>query len=228
MKLLSGILILIVAHFYPHSEIESMNSTQLVGSVSGTVVLAPKNSTFRSGGRLYGRPSTSSSQKTVTDSVLVVITGIMANPVSNSKSDKILNQKDQKFTPGLLAVKQNGSVRIVNSDPVYHNVFSLSSTKKFDVGRRPKGESYDVTFDKPGVVDVFCDIHSNMHAVIHVLPVDAVAWTKIKSGDSFHLTDIPEGSYQLTVYALGYQEASIDIDISPDDEKQVGTITLNS
>lgn len=230
MKLLSGILILIVAHFYPHSDIEIkiVNSLQLTGSVTGKVVLAQKNSTIRSGGRLYGRPSSSSSRKAVTDSVLIVITGSMSNPVLNSKSDQILNQKDQKFTPGLLAVKQNESIKIINSDPVYHNVFSLSNTKKFDVGRRPKGEHYTVTFDKPGVVDVFCDIHSNMHAVIHVLPPNAVAWTKVKSGDSFRFAEIPVGNYQLTVYALGYQEAFVNIDVSSGDENQVGTITLNS
>ncbi len=195
-------------------------------SVEGTVVLAPKNQPARFGGRLYGRPAPSSTKQSSSDSVLVVITGITSDKTISTKA-QYLNQKDQQFVPSILPVSAGGTVRIQNSDPVYHNVFSLTSPNKFDVGRRPKGEHFDVSFEKPGVVDVFCDIHSNMYAIIYVLPPNTISWTKIKSGDSFIFSDIPDGDYELTFYALGYQEANSKIKLRNGQTHQAGTITLN-
>ncbi|MBO6523134.1 MAG: hypothetical protein JJ971_04850 [Balneolaceae bacterium] len=200
--------------------------TVISGSIEGTAILAPKNRPVRFGGGLYGRSAPSASSQSSSDSILVVLKGTPSNIASESAS-YFLNQKDQQFVPSLLAVKLGGMVRIQNSDPVYHNVFSLTSPHKFDVGRRPKGEHFDVTFEKPGVVDVFCDIHSNMHAIIYVLPENAVAWTKIKSGDTFSFSDIEDGSYELTLYALGYQESTSQIDVQSGQTYQTGTITLN-
>lgn len=196
------------------------------GSVEGTAVLTPKNRPVRFGGGLYGRPSPSGASQASSDSILVVLKGVGANN-SLPQAFQFLNQKDQKFVPSLLPVELGGRVRIQNSDPVYHNVFSLTSPHKFDVGRRPKGEHFDVTFEKPGVVDVFCDIHSNMHAIIYVLPQNAIAWTKVKSGDPFSFSGIGDGSYELTLYALGYQESSTQVNVQSGQTSQVGTITLN-
>lgn len=195
--------------------------------ITGTVILSPKN-TSRFGGGLYGRPQTVSASKASTDSALVVLSGMRSSNTEVQRSPVILDQKDQRFTPNLLPVQLNDKVRIRNSDPVYHNVFSLSSTKKFDVGRRPKGEYLDVTFDKPGVVDVFCDIHSNMHAVIYVLPANAVSWVKVKSGEAFNLPQVPPGNYELKIYANGYEEQILRIQVSADEPTDIGTITMNS
>lgn len=197
-----------------------------MGSVEGTAVLTPKNRPVRLGGGLYRRPAPSSSNQASTDSILVVLKGIgTSNP--SPEAFQFLNQKDQQFVPSLLPVELGGRVRIQNSDPVYHNVFSLTSPHKFDVGRRPKGEHFDVTFEKAGVVDVFCDIHSNMHAIIYVLPKNALAWTKVKSGEPFSFSDIRDGSYELTLYALGYQEVSVPVNVLSGQTYQTGTITLN-
>lgn len=195
-------------------------------SVEGTVVLAPKNQPARFGGGLYGRPAPSSTNRSSSDSILVVITGAFSSKTTSSKA-QYLNQKDQQFVPSILPVSAGGTVRIQNSDPVYHNVFSLTSPNKFDVGRRPKGEHFDVSFEKPGVVDVFCDIHSNMYAIIYVLPPNTISWTKVKSGDSFIFSDIPDGDYELIFYALGYQEGNSQIEIRNGQSYQAGTITLN-
>lgn len=195
--------------------------------ITGTVVLSPKN-TSRIGGGLYGRPQAASASRASTDSALVVLSGMGSSNTEALASPVILDQKDQRFSPNLLPVQLNDKVRIRNSDPVYHNVFSLSSTKKFDVGRRPKGEYLDVTFDKPGVVDVFCDIHSNMHAIIYVLPANAVSWIKVKSGESFNLPQIPPGNYELKIYANGYEEQILRIQVSANEPTDIGTITMNS
>ena len=81
----------------------------------------------------------------------------------SSENLQVLDQVDKRFSPRLIAVRIGESVRIKNSDPVYHNVFSLSKTKRFDVGRRSPKDYEDVLFDKVGIVDVFCDIHHSLH-----------------------------------------------------------------
>lgn len=200
------------------------------GSVEGTVMLAPRQNNVQIGGNRYGRPArtSSSESRSPEDSVLVWLESSGKVDAQPPESPVVLDQKDLKFNPSLVPIRQHGTIRIRNSDPVYHNVFSLSNTKKFDVGRRPRGEYKDETFDKPGVVDVFCDIHSNMHAVIYVMPPEVVLWTKVKSGGSFILSDVPGGNYQLKFYAIGYEEMSIPIEVSPDGTASVGTITLTS
>lgn len=195
------------------------------GSIEGVGIVAPKSRAVRGGG-LYGRPAPSTAQSSSVDSILVVI----KNSSSNSQTTEpvqYLNQEDQQFVPSLLPVHVGGTVRIQNSDPVYHNVFSLTSPHKFDVGRRPKGEHFDVDFEKPGVIDVFCDIHSNMHAIIYVLPPGTEDWRKIKSGDSFSFTNVPDGEYELSLYALGYTEVTSQIIVRDGETYQAGTITLN-
>lgn len=197
------------------------------GSVEGIIVLAAKENPVRVGGR-YGRPSRSASTTGASsDSVLVLLESANTSASQSNNTPVILDQKDLAFKPSLLAVRQHKSVRILNSDPVYHNVFSLSPVKRFDVGRRPKGEYLDVTFDKPGVVDVFCDIHSNMRATIYVIPPNVLKWMKVKSGEEFNIENIDPGNYHLKIYALGYQEQSIPIEITPDESTNVGTLILN-
>lgn len=139
----------------------------------------------------------------------------------------VLDQQNLEFVPGILAVRQHQSVRILNSDPVYHNVFSLSSVKRFDVGRRPQGEYLDVTFARQGAVEVFCDIHSNMHAVIYVVPPETVNWLASETGSSFQFDSLAEGRYTLTVYAPGFNLYTTTIELGRGDTADAGTITLN-
>lgn len=199
-------------------------------TLEGTVKLAKKSPVIRP--RTRGRYGMSAGHRRnmkeeVNNPVLIWVEGNSPGSGETGSGVKILNQKDQRFDPGLIAIRQGGTVRIKNSDPVYHNVFSLSSTKKFDVGRRPKNEFKDVTFDKPGVVDVFCDIHSNMHAVIYVMPPEAVAWTLSSNGTPFEITGVPPGTYGLHIYAPGYDERKMDIRVNEGETKQIGSITLS-
>lgn len=200
------------------------------GSVEGTVVLAAQRSQVTmGGGNRYGRPSQrGNSSHPPEDSVLVWISGTENVNAVHPEEPAILDQEDLRFNPSLLPIRQHSTVHIRNSDPVYHNVFSLSSTKKFNVGRRPQGEYMDVNFEKSGIIDVYCDIHSNMHAVIYVMPPRVLTWTKTKGSESFRLNDIPAGSYQLKLYALGYEEKSISIEVTPGETSTIGTITLTS
>ena len=86
----------------------------------------------------------------------------------NESGRAIMDQRNETFTPHVLAVMTGTTVDFPNSDKFYHNVFSLSKTRTFDLGRYAAGSSRPVRFDRPGIVRVFCDIHSHMNAFILV------------------------------------------------------------
>ena len=92
-----------------------------------------------------------------------------------------MDQRNETFVPHLLAVTVGTTVDFPNNDRTYHNVFSLSKAQRFDLGRYAAGRSKAVRFDRPGVVRVFCDIHSHMNAFILVFThrffgVDRCRW----------------------------------------------------
>lgn len=78
-------------------------------------------------------------------------------------------QRNKAFTVKALTIKKGDTVNFPNQDPFFHNVFSLSSIKTFDLGSYPKGESKKIVFDKVGKVDVECAIHPNMQMTIEVV-----------------------------------------------------------
>ncbi len=85
-------------------------------------------------------------------------------------ADYTVDQINQSFAPGTLKLKVGDHVDFRNSDPFFHNVFSLSEIASFDLGSYPKGQSRRVTFDKPGKIDVECAIHPDMRLAIEVAP----------------------------------------------------------
>lgn len=105
-------------------------------------------------------------------------------------------QHDERFSPHVLATVAGATVDFPNEDDFYHNVFSLSSAagpKGFDLGRYPQGASRSWTFPKPGTVQVFCHIHSDMSAVILVLANPFFA--KPDDSKRYVIDDVPEGDY---------------------------------
>ena len=96
-----------------------------------------------------------------------------------------MDQRNERFVPHVLAVMVGTVVDFPNSDFTYHNVFSLSRAKRFDLGRYAAGKSKSVRMDRPGVVRVFCDIHSHMNAFVLVF-----------AHPFFHVTDV-DGRYEL-------------------------------
>ena len=122
-----------------------------------------------------------------------------------------LAQKGQMFEPRVVAVAVDCSVDFPNQDPIYHNVFSLSPTRRFDLGKYPKGQSRRVEFRKQGVVNVYCDIHSNMAAFILVVPNRA--FTQPNATGEFALPDLPHGSYVLHAWHPDFEPQTTRIEI---------------
>jgi len=94
-----------------------------------------------------------------------------ASPASGdlSKLKFVMDQRNLEFIPHVLPVLVGAAVEFPNNDKVEHNVFSLSRTKKFNLGSYKAGESKTVVFDKPGIVELRCDVHAEMAAYILVL-----------------------------------------------------------
>lgn len=105
----------------------------------------------------------------------------------------VLDQKDLTFHPQVLPILIGTTVDFPNRDNLFHNVFSYSQPKEFDLGRYPTGNMKSVRFDKPGIVRVYCDIHSHMNATILILenPYFAVP----DEQGSFTIKNVAPGSY---------------------------------
>ena len=112
-----------------------------------------------------------------------------------------LDQKDEAFVPYVLPIAVGTTVDFPNQDRTYHNVFSLSRVKTFDLGRYARGQSKSVRFDRPGVVRVFCDIHSHMSAYILVFAHRFFAATDPEG--RYHIDGIPPGTYEVSVWTDG-------------------------
>ncbi|MCS6912670.1 MAG: carboxypeptidase regulatory-like domain-containing protein [Myxococcales bacterium] len=109
-----------------------------------------------------------------------------------------LEQRERAFVPSLLALPVGSIVSFPNRDPVYHNVFSLSPAKRFDLGVFKQNESRDVTFDQPGVVHVLCNLHATMSAylIVHEEPYAALA----DSTGRFGFRNLSPGAYRLRLW----------------------------
>jgi len=128
-----------------------------------------------------------------------------------ASSHSQIDQRNAEFFPHVLPVLRGTVVDFINRDNVYHNVFSLSPAKKFNIGRRPTGQAVPVVMDKTGIVQVFCDIHSNMAAYILVLDNDY--FTQPNRHGHYSIDRIPPGTYTLKVWheRLASQEQTITI-----------------
>src|SRR5262249_30784657 len=93
----------------------------------------------------------------------------------------------------VLAIPVGSTVSFPNTDPVFHNVFSVSPTQKFDLGLYKEG-SKDVQFAKPGVVRLLCNLHAAMNAYI-VVHDEPYAVLTDRAG-RFHVTGLPPGRYR--------------------------------
>jgi hypothetical protein len=120
-------------------------------------------------------------------------------------------QKDRMFVPSVIAIPVGGTIAFPNLDPFFHNVFSYSSVRKFDLGRYPEGESESVTFDEPGIVPIFCEIHYSMRAYVHVLDTPYFAVTDERR--RFEIPDVRSGDYVLHVWQEGLPPIEMPITV---------------
>ena len=135
-----------------------------------------------------------------TNPPLAVVYLETGEPKSQSLPTRQVTQKELNFVPTLLAVEVGTTVEFPNEDDTYHNIFSYSPAKRFDLGRyRPDERPIPAqVFDKPGLVTLRCDIHEHMRGLILVL--DTPHFTTTDPNGHFRLTGIPPGHYTLRVW----------------------------
>ena len=122
-----------------------------------------------------------------------------------------LDQENRRFSQDTVVIPAGSRVSFPNQDPIFHNVFSLSKAKMFDLGNYAKGETRTVTFTEPGIVYVNCHLHSNMGAAIVVTPNQWNA--KAERSGHFTLHDVPPGTYTVVAWhkAAGFFRKQIQV-----------------
>lgn len=128
--------------------------------------------------------------------VVIYLKDAPPRPVTPTRVD--IRQRDENFVPRIVAVPIGSEVGFPNDDPIYHNVFSLSRPRSFNLGRYPRGHTRGVQFDRPGIVKVFCDIHSHMSATVMVFNHP---WFTVAAEDGrFELPAVPPGEREITAW----------------------------
>jgi plastocyanin len=223
----------------PHHHAPLGPQPRTTGRIEGTVEISRSLSARRVPFRIYADPGTGAlppsgprdPMSAELHNVVIYLDGDttkLPTPPAKLESARhgVMAQRNEQFVPHVLPVLVGTTVDFPNEDDVFHNVFSLSSAAPgggFDLGRYPKGESRPVTFRKAGTVQVFCHIHSDMSAVVLVLPN---AYFASPSDDHrFAIEDVPEGDYTVVgwherikpitrrIHVSAGQTTAIDFDI---------------
>jgi plastocyanin len=134
----------------------------------------------------------------------------LAESIPSAPTTVTLEQKNRQFSPDLVVISAGSTVSFPNLDPIFHNVFSLSKPKSFDLGNYSKGQTRLVTFDKPGVVMVNCRLHTNMSATIVVTP--NAYFTRPDENGHFVLRGVPAGRHTVIAWhkAAGFFRQPVD------------------
>jgi len=143
---------------------------------------------------------------------------VWLEPLS-ARAPKMVPGKFQMVTSGkmllphVLAIPVGSIVEFPNNDPISHNLFSLSSNNPFDLGLYRRGAGKAQRFDNPGLVNVYCNVHPNMSAVIQVMATPYYAFAN--AAGEYTLPAVPPGRYRLTAWNEQGGQIETPIEVTP-------------
>jgi plastocyanin len=186
------------------SGLTALHGADVRGSITVQRKLTPRNVTPAAG--LYQRGAAVALQPDSSEDVLdyershvvVYLEGDVPARLPSGSVKAAMEQQNRRFSPDLVTVPAGSAVSFPNFDPIFHNVFSLSKPKSFDLGNYPKGQAREVTFPKPGIVFVYCHLHPNMMGTVVVTPNQWAA--RVDASGQFVLADVPPGKYTVTAW----------------------------
>ncbi len=133
-----------------------------------------------------------------------------------------LTTRSKAFLPHVVAVPAGSTINFPNEDPIAHNLFSLTPGNTFDLGLYRRGSGKSHKFDAPGTVNVYCNVHPNMSAVVHVMSTPFYGFADPNGNYSF---DVPPGRYRVTAWnEQGGTSAPADLEVKADGSVAGGTL----
>jgi plastocyanin len=178
----------------------------LLAMIVAVVLAAPPSqaATVRGTVSVDGQPAT--------DTVVYLERVDKPAPPATPGPPVLMDQRNLRFLPAVLPVRQGTVVEFRNSDDVQHNVFTPSEAGgRFDLGTYDRGEMRTVTLDQPGELVILCNIHMEMEAHILVLRDPSFALTDAQGG--YRITDIEPGKYMLRVWQKRWLEDGRAVDV---------------
>ena len=207
---------------HPKGSTAARGSAPVTGGIGGRVILSPRLSSRQVRFHLYPDavavaadtkhkpPAPPNELRNVVVYVEYVPSDAAPRPAPPAPA---IRQEDLTFVPHVLAITKGTEVEFPNTDPVFHNVFSLSRAESFDLGRYPKGSSKRVKFDSPGVVKVFCHIHSDMSAIVVVL--DNPFFVSPDADGRYVIDGLPPGDYKVTGWHERAHPVTLRVHVDP-------------
>jgi plastocyanin len=199
---LLGLALLLLVHPVTATAEETDNGGVIQGTVRITEKLAEQRMRFRLYPGFHPAPPPANPDTRDDEYRNIVIYIKSDTPLAPQEpaGDQVfrMTQEGETFRPHVLPIPAGSTVEFPNLDPIFHNVFSLSAIRTFDLGRYPQGDSKSVQFDTPGLVPVFCHIHSDMSAVILVMenPYFTVPGTDRR----YRIANVPPGTHTLVAW----------------------------
>jgi len=199
---LTGLLVLVLPGFAGEVQGHAIISKRLAKRTLSPVVYNLRGVTPHSG-------STEPGSSSEFDQLAVVLEG--GNQPSKAPETVVIDQRNIRFDPDLVIVPVGSTIQFPNSDPIFHNIFSLSKTQPFDLGFYPQHQSRTVKFPHAGIVQVYCHIHANMYAAIVV--TSSPWYARPESDGSFSWSGVPAGHYRLVAWhkVAGFFRTEVDV-----------------
>jgi plastocyanin len=186
------------------------------GTIEGRVILTEQRSRLARVGYTAG----GAARRVEPLPAVVMLTGSVRGAAARVPDGGVqVVQRDTTFRPGVVIVPPGATVAFPNEDPFFHNVFSYSRPRRFDLGRYPRGETKAVRFEVPGIVKVFCEIHSWMRGAVVV--VDNPYHALVGEDGSFRIENVPAGRYRLRAWHFDRGEQIVEVDVP-----ESGTVRL--